>query len=113
MTDPAVGASTCASGSHVWKGNIGTLMAKPRKKDQKTHCCKPRGRVSFINSAISNVYLPNWLAYRKYSVRMPSSLSTEPARVYKKKLMAAERLRGPPHTAMMKYMGTSTSSQHT
>ena len=22
-----VGASTCASGSHVWKGNIGTLIA--------------------------------------------------------------------------------------
>ena len=32
MTEPAVGASTCASGSHVWKGNIGTLMAKAKKK---------------------------------------------------------------------------------
>src|SRR5689334_20903674 len=31
MTEPAVGASTCASGSHVWNGNIGTLMANPRK----------------------------------------------------------------------------------
>src|SRR5579875_264015 len=32
ITEPAVGASTCASGSQVWKGNIGTLIAKPRKK---------------------------------------------------------------------------------
>ena len=32
MTEPAVGASTCASGSQVWNGNIGTLMANPIKK---------------------------------------------------------------------------------
>ena len=60
MTEPAVGASTCASGSQVWKGNIGTLMAKPIKKAQKTHCCRPSGMVVFINSEISNVYVPNW-----------------------------------------------------
>src|SRR5215469_4803324 len=31
ITEPAVGASTCASGNHVWNGNIGTLMANPIK----------------------------------------------------------------------------------
>ena len=31
ITDPAVGASTWASGSQVWNGNIGTLIAKARK----------------------------------------------------------------------------------
>src|SRR5271165_430837 len=31
ITEPAVGASTCASGSQVWNGNIGTLIAKPKK----------------------------------------------------------------------------------
>src|ERR1041384_485694 len=31
ITEPAVGASVCASGSQVWNGNIGTLMAKPIK----------------------------------------------------------------------------------
>src|SRR6266571_2351624 len=36
MTDPAVGASVCASGSQVWNGNIGTLMAKAKKKPQKS-----------------------------------------------------------------------------
>ena len=30
ITEPTVGAWVCASGSQVWNGNIGTLMAKPR-----------------------------------------------------------------------------------
>ena len=29
MTEIAVGASTCASGSQVWNGKAGILMAKP------------------------------------------------------------------------------------
>ena len=37
MTEPAVGASTCASGSQVWNGHIGTLMAKARKKARKAN----------------------------------------------------------------------------
>ena len=32
-----VGASTCASGSHVWNGNIGTLIAKARKNAPNSH----------------------------------------------------------------------------
>src|SRR6267142_5171864 len=32
ITEPAVGAWTWASGSQVWNGNIGTLIAKARKK---------------------------------------------------------------------------------
>src|SRR5208282_3940940 len=36
MTEPAVGASVCASGSQVWNGNIGTLMANAKKKPQKS-----------------------------------------------------------------------------
>jgi hypothetical protein len=35
ITEPAVGASTCASGSQVWNGNIGTLTAKAAKKRQE------------------------------------------------------------------------------
>ena len=31
-TDPAVGASTCASGSQVWTGHIGVLTANELKK---------------------------------------------------------------------------------
>src|SRR5882762_2338711 len=32
MTEPAVGASVWASGSHVWRGNIGTLIANDNEK---------------------------------------------------------------------------------
>ena len=46
MTDPAVGASVCASGSQVWNGNIGTLIAKPRKNARKIHHCRLYGRFS-------------------------------------------------------------------
>src|SRR5580765_5755231 len=54
ITDPAVGASTCASGSQVWNGHIGTFTAKPRKKAQKTHHCTFAGRLSRIRSETSN-----------------------------------------------------------
>src|SRR6202047_1493416 len=40
ITEPAVGASTCASGSQVWNGNIGTLMANAKKKPQNNSRCK-------------------------------------------------------------------------
>src|SRR2546425_13344295 len=36
MSEPAVGASVCASGNQVWNGNIGALMAKAKKKPQKS-----------------------------------------------------------------------------
>ena len=37
MTEPAVGASTCASGSQVWNGNSGTLIANASANARKTH----------------------------------------------------------------------------
>src|SRR6267142_5506169 len=36
ITEPAVGASVCASGSQVWNGHMGTLMANAKKKPQKS-----------------------------------------------------------------------------
>ena len=39
MTETAVGASTCASGSQVWNGKAGILIAKPMKSAvQRTSC---------------------------------------------------------------------------
>ena len=35
-TLPAVGASTCASGSQVWNGKIGTLIANASAKAAKS-----------------------------------------------------------------------------
>src|SRR5690242_21029172 len=61
ITDPAVGASVCASGSQVWNGNIGTLTANPTKKAQNTHHCIPGARVAFIRSVMSNEYFWNWV----------------------------------------------------
>src|SRR3990167_172908 len=66
MTAPAVGASVWASGSQVWKGNIGTLMAKPKKNANQTRSWNENetpssvrigveGYESFIRSRISNV----------------------------------------------------------
>ncbi len=40
MTEPAVGASVWASGSQVWNGNIGTLMAKARNSARKARIWK-------------------------------------------------------------------------
>src|ERR1051325_11307999 len=55
-TETAVGASVYASGSQVWNGNIGTLMAKPRKKARKIHHCRLNGKDSLWNTVTSKVY---------------------------------------------------------
>ena len=47
MTEPAVGASTWASGSQVWTGHIGTLTAKEAKKASHSQHCQVNGRLSF------------------------------------------------------------------
>src|ERR1700686_3969444 len=58
ITDPAVGASVCASGSQVWNGNIGTLIANAKKKARNTHHWRSYGTASFWNSVTSKVYTP-------------------------------------------------------
>ena len=111
-----MGASVCASGSQVWNGNIGTLMAKAKKNPQNSHTFKrvrkmlrggeQRGDVERLNTRLVFCAL-------KYSARMPSSISTEPAKVYRKNLMAAYRRRSLPQTPIRKYIGTSMTSQKT
>src|SRR5712671_3797186 len=58
ITEPAVGASVWASGSQVWNGNIGTLIANPRKNARKTHHCRLYGTDRRWNWVMSNVYTP-------------------------------------------------------
>src|SRR5262245_54728113 len=57
MTDPAVGASVCASGSHVWNGNIGTLMARHGKKAKKSQIRRSAGipAVTAVSFSVENV----------------------------------------------------------
>ena len=47
-TEPAVGASTCASGSQVWNGNSGTLMANASANARKKQSCSWRGTSSVV-----------------------------------------------------------------
>src|ERR1039458_6046917 len=56
MTEPAVGASVCASGSQVWNGNIGTLMANAKKNAQNSSTCEC---VSNSEAFDSNVGMSN------------------------------------------------------
>ena len=62
MTEPAVGASVCASGSQVWKGNMGTLMANAKKKPQKSQTFRPSGKCCAAVSSVgtSNDLSPAW-----------------------------------------------------
>src|SRR5579871_3789189 len=59
ITEPAVGASVCASGSQVWNGNIGTLTAKPTKNAQNTHHCNDDDRLVRSSSVKSKEYVWN------------------------------------------------------
>ena len=45
-TDPPVGASTCASGSQVCTGHIGTLTAKAARKAKKSIACTGNASLS-------------------------------------------------------------------
>jgi len=112
-TEPTVGASVCASGSHVWNGHIGTLMANPKKSPAKISTWRSLviGDVAAwcCNAMMSNVCGMDL----KYSARKPSSMKTLPNSVYRKNLMAAYSRFADPHTAIMKYIGTRTSSQKT
>src|SRR6185295_878583 len=89
ITEPAVGACTCASGSQVWNGNIGTLMAKPRKKARKHQNCSSPGIAIVYHLVTSKVAPPGSVDEWKYRARMATSITTEPTSVYRKNLIAA------------------------
>ena len=56
MTEPTVGASVWASGSQVWKGNMGTLMAKASPKARNIQNCMWKGMARpYIFSEIKGV----------------------------------------------------------
>src|SRR5580693_7476602 len=102
ITEPAVGASVCASGNHVWNGNMGTLIANAKKKAQNSNTCVLVSNCGTVASKVgmSNVDVPAL----KYSAKIPNSMITEPTSVYRKNLIAAYRRRSLPHTPMRKYI---------
>ncbi len=56
MTEPAVGASTCASGSQVWTGHIGTFTANEAKNARKSQNCISGGKLVCSKAAMSVVW---------------------------------------------------------
>src|SRR3954452_19898995 len=80
ITEPAVGASTCASGNQVCTGHIGIFTAKEAKNASHAQVCRDRGTAVCISVGISVV--PAF----QYSAMIASSIRTEPSRVYRKNL---------------------------
>src|SRR5437764_10463181 len=56
-TEPPVGASTCASGSQVCTGHIGTLTAKAMKNAANSHSCVLSDNGSWYHSRIEKLPL--------------------------------------------------------
>ena len=74
-TDPAVGASTCASGNHVWTGHIGNLTAKDAKNPSHSQVCICAGNGDSSSTVMSVVHAVQYMAM------IASSISTEPVNV--------------------------------
>ena len=80
ITDPAVGASTCASGSQVCTGHIGILTANDAKNARNSQVCACALKSVFISVGMSVVRA----ACAIHSIAI--SISTDPSRVYRKNL---------------------------
>ena len=75
MTEPAVGASTWASGSQVCTGHIGIFTANEAKKASQAQVCRLAGKPCFSSVGMSVVPASQYIAM------MASSISTEPSSV--------------------------------
>src|SRR6202167_2316942 len=73
ITEPAVGASTCASGSQVCTGHIGTLTANDARKAKNSQVCACAENV--VCSSVGISVVPAML----HIASSASSISTEPA----------------------------------
>ena len=98
ITEPAVGASVWASGSQVWNGNIGTLMAKARKNARNAPICRPVGeprparreRPQRLEVEGADPRLAGRRPGRRSAVaRIATSISSEPTSVYRTNLIVA------------------------
>ena len=78
MTEPAVGASVCASGSHVCSGKIGTLMAKARAKARNSQRAVDCDKSAFASCVMSKVRTPSFGLARNASVIEATSMRAEP-----------------------------------
>ena len=95
ITEPTVGASVWASGSHVWNGNIGTFTPKPTNMPAKIQIwVAPRipAPATSVRARMSKVRSDSPVAGsvdRKNRARNDSSISAEPNSVNRKNLIDA------------------------
>ncbi len=75
ITEPAVGASTCASGSQVCTGHIGIFTANEAKNASHSHFCADGANAVFSSTSMSVVPAV------QYMNMIASSISSEPASV--------------------------------
>src|SRR5262249_42265304 len=75
ITEPAVGASTWASGSQVCTGHIGIFTAKEAKKANQANFCSVGEKPKLIRVGMSVVPAAQYIAM------LASSISTEPSSV--------------------------------
>ncbi len=59
-TAPPIGASAPESGSQVWKGTSGALMAKATKNPRKSSFCTPGSMSSWRSASKAKVPSPSW-----------------------------------------------------
>ena len=109
MTLTAVGASVCASGSHVCSGHTGSLTAKPTNSRVNT---TPDGTIRVAawifsgSSVMSKVPTP----VEKKSASIPTSMNALPRKVKIRNFIAEYSRRPLPQMEIRKNMGTSSSS---
>jgi hypothetical protein len=91
----------------VWKGNIGTFTAKAAANARKTQFWKSRGSPgpTCISCNMSRVLCA------RYSAMIATSMSSDPASVYRKNLTAAYTRLDEPQMPISSAIGTSITSQ--
>src|SRR3546814_11560359 len=117
MTEPWVGAWVWASGSQVWNGNIGTLLAKPTNMPPKISTWVDRARsparlrsaTPDATSTMANVSEP----LTKHTPMTQTIISADPKRARRQNLIAANWRFPPPPSPLMHYIGRTTPSQNT
>ena len=99
ITEPAVGASVCASGSQVCTGNSGTLMANAIAKPQNSQRPASVEIAWFcaISTRLKGSCPPTSLWFRTASATSATSMNAEPNIVYRKNFVAAYTRRPCPH----------------
>src|SRR5512141_324291 len=89
ITDPAVGASVCASGSHVCSGNRGTFTAKATRNARNSHRAVVVARLRCTSWRTSNVRPPGSEPDLAYTNRIATSRKAEPNIVNRKNFTVA------------------------